>query len=218
MDNKNLQIDDDGAVQKTKSRPPSGFTYSWKLWRLCCCRYGIYPLIVAPIVTAGCLMSIYASSGCDFIRVDVGFTPSNEAWNQSTAQLGLFFYQSGEPETNKYRAAIIDGCQRYDGDFSEAFIGEDRTWKVARIMAYVSGCASMVSTVSGGVEGGSRSTLSLFSRLEYPQVTAWLFVFTPLPAFLFWPGVLLPSLMAAFLAEGSKFLFFDTSICRTAVS
>jgi len=139
-------------------------------------------------------MSLYASAGCDFVRVDVGFTPSNEAWNQSTAELGLFFYQSGILAPNKYRAAILDGCERYEYDFNEAFINEDRTWKVARIMAYISGGASMVATV-----------------------TAWLFVFTPLPAFLFWPGVLLPALMAAFLAEGSKFLFFDTSICRTTV-
>lgn len=40
---------------------------------------------------------------------------------------------------------------------------------------------------------------------------------SPLPAFFFWPGVLLPALMASFLAEGSKFLFFDTSICRASI-
>ena len=61
-------------------------------------------------------------------------------------------------------------------------------------MAYISGISSIVTTV-----------------------TAWLFVVSPLPAFLFWPGLLLPSLMASFLAEGSKFLFFDTAICRNTV-
>jgi hypothetical protein len=63
---------------------------------------------------------------------------------------------------------------------------------------------------------GCNSSLSLVSH-GILQVTSWLFVISPLPAFFFWPGVLLPSLMAAFLAEGSKFLLFDTSICRNTV-
>jgi hypothetical protein len=40
---------------------------------------------------------------------------------------------------------------------------------------------------------------------------------TPLPASVFWLGVLLPALMASFLAEGSKFLFFDIAVCRNSV-
>ena len=49
------------------------------------------------------------------------------------------------------------------------------------------------------------------------QLTAWLFVFTPLPASFFWPGVLLPALLIAFISEGSKFLFLDTAACRSAL-
>lgn len=49
------------------------------------------------------------------------------------------------------------------------------------------------------------------------QIMVWLLVLTPLPAFFLWSGIVLPSLMAAFVSEGSKFLLFDTAICRSSV-
>ena len=115
-------------------KAPSGLTLTWRLWRHCCCRYGWYPLLVAPIVTSGCLLSLYSSAGCDFLRVNVGFTPSNSAWSQSTAELGLFYYQSGIPDDNKYKSALLDGCRPYEDQFNIDFIEDDRTWKVAKIM------------------------------------------------------------------------------------
>lgn len=131
-------------------KTPSGFMHSWRLWRLCCCRYGWYPLLVAPIVTVGCLLSLYSAAGCDYIRVDVGFTPSNTGWNTSTLELGLFLYQSGEEDTNKYYAAFLNGCRPYTEEFIEDFVQNDRTWKVAQVMAYVSAGGGIVSTVRSG--------------------------------------------------------------------
>ena len=62
-------------------------------------------------MTAGCLLSLYSSAGCDFLRVDVGFTPSNEAWTQSTAELGLFYYQTGVDNIDNIVGAVTDGCE-----------------------------------------------------------------------------------------------------------
>lgn len=149
---------------------------------------------MAPIVTVGCLFSLYSATGCDFIRVNVGFTPSNTGWNNSTLELGLFRYQSGEEDTNKYYATFVDGCRSYTEELVDEFVEDDRTWRVAQIMAYVSGIGSILATIS-----------------------TWLFVVSPLPARFFWPVVVLPALVASFLAEASKFLFYDTSICRKNV-
>lgn len=147
---------------------------------------------MAPIVTVGCLLSIYSSAGCDFIQVQVGFTPSNDAWNKSIAQFGIFMYQSFEEDDKLFQGAFIDGCRWYDDSFTNEFMENDQTWHVTKIMAYISAAASAIATM-----------------------TAWLFVLTPIPVYFFWPGLLLPALMTAFLTEGSKFLIFDTKVCRS---
>jgi hypothetical protein len=100
------------------------------------------------LATAALLLSLYSSAGCDFIRVSVGFTPSNAAWDSSSAEFGIFMYQAQEADSNKYRAAFLGGCRAYSEDFAAEFIEEDKTWEVTKIMAYVSGISSLVAMVS----------------------------------------------------------------------
>jgi len=49
------------------------------------------------------------------------------------------------------------------------------------------------------------------------QISTWLFVITPLPVTFFWSMILLPSTLVAFISEASKFLIFDTDLCRNAI-
>lgn len=139
------------------SSPPSPSPLS--KWRQCCCRYGWYPLLVAPFVTAGCVTSLYSAAGCDFLRLDVGFVPSNGAWNENTIDLGLFLYRGGDEEpqqhqqqqvggTNLFQETFVEGCRGYSDEFVDSFIDGDRTWRVSRIMAYIAGGASILATVS----------------------------------------------------------------------
>lgn len=170
---------------------------TWKLWRHCCCRYGWYPLIVAPVVTVSCLMDLYSSYDCEFMEVEVGFTPLNPAWNQSKATVGLFQYQAGFSEENqeiRFWKVLVEGCHSYSENFEEAFVDGDRTWQVTRIMAFISGSSSIVAVL-----------------------LSWLLVVLPLPASFFWPGVLLPLLLISFLCQGSKFLLLDTAICQSSL-
>ncbi|KAL7541667.1 hypothetical protein ACHAWF_006991 [Thalassiosira exigua] len=167
-----------------------GYIACWTLWRHCLCRFGWYPLLVAPLVTCACLLDVCASTGCDFIRMDIGFDPRNDVWGDSRAQLGLFSFDSRERERNKWKRSFHDGCRTYSEAFDASFVGNDQAWRISRIMAYVSGVASLVALA-----------------------TAWLLTVTPLPASFFWPGVLLPAVLLAMLSGAAKFLFFDAEIC-----
>lgn len=91
---------------------------------------------------------------------------------------------------DKWKRSFNNGCVGYSDNFESAFVGADQTWQITRIMAYISGCASLIAVV-----------------------TSWLLTVTPLPASFFWPGVLLPASILAMLTGGAKFLFFDAKIC-----
>ena len=183
---------------KDSNRKPRVGCCSWKVWRHYLCTAGWFPVFVAPIVTTGFLLSAYSSAGCHFIDLNVGFTPNNVAWNQSHADLGLFYYYDNSTEAlvsdNKYRQTLHEGCVWYTDEFNDAIVSKDRTWKVARVMAYIAVAGSLLATLS-----------------------IWFILLTPMPVKCLWPGVLLPGSMLAFIAEGSKFLFFDLALCRTEV-
>ena len=133
----------------TAATTTTGFTQAWRLWRHCCCRYGSYPLLVAIVVTAGCLMSLYSSASCHFLLLDIGFIPANTAWNQSTAQLGIFSYADHERVSQgDFFGSLIQGCGEYPGNYRDGFIEDDRAWNVARIVAWISGVGSIIAAVS----------------------------------------------------------------------
>ena len=127
----------------------------WRVLRHCCCRHGVYPLIVAPFVTAAFLLDVYSSLGCEFMTVNIGFEPSNLAWNQSVAELGMFYFKDNnhlalleEEDQPWYVEQFHSGCERHGAIFSEYFINGDRTWGVSRIMAFIAAIAGLVATVS----------------------------------------------------------------------
>mmetsp|Transcript_16911 Transcript_16911/g.25041 ORF Transcript_16911/g.25041 Transcript_16911/m.25041 type:complete len:536 (-) Transcript_16911:19-1626(-) len=169
---------------------PDGLVDAWRLWRHCLCRFGWYPLFVAPLVTCACILDVFSSTGCDFVRVDIGFVPINDEWQDSRASLGLFSFDSHETDKNKWKRSFNNGCQPYSEEFTSSFMGSDQSWQIARILAHISGISSAIACA-----------------------TVWLLTITPLPASFFWPGVLLPAVVLAMATGAAKFIFFDAMIC-----
>ena len=122
-------------------------------WRLCgqfCCRYGFFPLLVVPIVTLGCCLSLYSSAGCKFVDIDIGFKPTNEGWDASSPySFGpLFYHNESIQHDNRYRETLHTGCVSYSGSFYDNFIEGDRTFKIIRIMTLISCASSVLAMVS----------------------------------------------------------------------
>ena len=145
---------------------------------------------MAPLVTCACILDVFSSTGCDFVRMDIGFVPLNDGWQDSRASLGLFSFDSHERDKNKWKRSFNNGCQPYSDEFTSNFVGADRSWQIAKILSYISGISSAIACA-----------------------TVWLLTITPLPASFFWPGVLLPAVVLAMTTGAAKFIFFDAMIC-----
>ncbi|GAX24949.1 hypothetical protein FisN_2Lh225 [Fistulifera solaris] len=180
-----------------KSLPaPRGQANSWMMGRQCCCTYGFYPLLVAPIITIAFLISVYSSMDCRFLEVDVGFTPNNHAWNESELEVGFFYqYRPGvSDQRSDYLSHVYDSCHHYSNTFEKEIIEMDQTWKAARMMSHI---ASLSGFLAAAI--------------------AWAIVVFPLPAGCLWPSLLLPCVILAFIGEGSKFLFVEVALCRQPI-
>ena len=146
---------------------PSGPTKTWMLWRHCCCRYGLYPLLLVPIITLGFLLTCYSSVGCKFVEIDIGFEPTNEGWNATAPyHFGLFYYHNSTIEhENPNQNFFHSGCTKFPDTFYDKFIESDRTFKMTRIM-------TMISCASSGLAMVRRLQQSepLLQRLAYMNV------------------------------------------------
>mmetsp|Transcript_36661 Transcript_36661/g.44818 ORF Transcript_36661/g.44818 Transcript_36661/m.44818 type:complete len:487 (+) Transcript_36661:94-1554(+) len=170
---------------------PSGLVDTWKLWRHCLCRHGWYPILIAPVVTCACVMDLYASRSCDFMKVNVGFEPTNDVWNSATAEIGFWSYQSGNYETVRDYKNLYPGCMNFSQEFTDYFIGEDKVWTAVRIMSMASDICGLIGVCA-----------------------IWIITICPLPTWIMWPGVLLPSILISLLGSGAKFFFLDADICQ----
>ena len=132
------------------SKSNSEMKEAWRPWRIFCCRNGYYPLLVATIVTAAFLFDLYSTFGCDFVHVDVGYEPVNPGWNQQKLDLGMFFYNNHDKNTDGgvLMQAFHQGCRRYTPAMNQYFIGADQVWLVSRIISSISGSAGFFATVS----------------------------------------------------------------------
>lgn len=151
-----------GWMKKMPDGPP-GWVSCWKLWRHCFCRYGWWPLLVALVCTAALLLDLYSSFSCEFLQVNVGFNPSNVGWNQSTVNIGIFFFES-ESLDEEFGDNVVKGCVRFSDSFEQQFIKGDKTWTATQIMALVAAISGMIATVS---------TFHVAKVLKAMLVTCW---------------------------------------------
>ncbi|KAL3798802.1 hypothetical protein HJC23_004590 [Cyclotella cryptica] len=210
-----------GAVRVGGVAP--GLPVVWRLWRNCLCRFGWYPIFVAPLITCAAFMDLYSSSGCDFIRLDIGFVPVNEVWSGPTAHLGLFSFDSYEVDRNKWKRSFNAGCQgEWDlGRFMDKYASKITDSRIYRLSLYLPLISKAYSTNFEAVFIDADPTWHISRVMAYISgisslvalATAWLLTITPLPVSFFWPGVLLPASILSMLTGSAKFLFFDAQIC-----
>ena len=148
------------SPQKDYGEKSSGIHHKKSGWRSvvnrCCCRNGFYPVVVAPIITGAWLLDIYCSAGCDFVRLDIGFEPMNEAWNQTSVNLGFFLYDASsqnvadvaETSGNMLLDTFHPSCRTYESAFDSFFIDGDQTWTVSYEIQLVFGFFIMVFNVA----------------------------------------------------------------------
>lgn len=99
------------------------------------------------VVSAACGLDLYSFVSCDFLEINIGFNPTNTGWNQSTASVGLFYYETGEMG-EEFGDNLAPGCVRYSDSFEQQFIDGDRTWQASRVMGMISAISGMISAVS----------------------------------------------------------------------
>ena len=95
-------------------------------------------------------MDLFATLGCDFLKVDVGFQPNNKT---SVFNLGFWYYTSLDTNDSKKGEVsnpllIFEQCASYPEDFYDSYIRDDPSWRATKIIAWASAIGSLSSLVS----------------------------------------------------------------------
>lgn len=143
----------------------------WSLWRHCCCRYGKIPVPIMLFTSCGTILTLLTTFSCNFLKVDIGFEPSNNEWGEETLHVGPWYYRIGANEVSTDAEGLnsfIDGfrrdsCSGYTNELKASFIDSDSVWQFARVSLLIGAISAIVATVRS------------LSNVEYDISSCWAF-------------------------------------------
>ena len=103
-------------------------------------------LLLAISSTVCLLMSSSAALGCQFVRIDVGFKPTNMRLRAEGVEVGVWSFSSEAIAYDEGDTRM--GCLKYPQGFSKRFITGDSKWVCARFAGVVGMMAGFVVLVS----------------------------------------------------------------------
>ena len=184
-----------------------------------------YRVLVAILVTCACLLDVYGSMGCDFIRLEIGFEPVNDVWQDSGAQFGLFYFDSPGTITKKrsnlfdFESALVSG----ESGAGKSKTVSPKTATTNSNFALMNKGCQVYSTsfednfISADISWNSSRFMAYVTGIcgVLGTVAAWLLAINPCSwlSKTMWMIVLRVTMVLSTCAGAAMFVFFNTDIC-----